>query len=193
MYLNPAASSWTYNGPPPSSEVELFHQQLPDYNTTPLVPLLGIAKELGLGHVFVKDESSRFGLPAFKILGASWAIYKAVASRCGVPLPCSLDELGTSARAHDVKLVTCTDGNWGRATARMAKYLQIQAVIYVPKFMDRATRKKIVDEGASVVPVDGDYDIAVHAARDAAESSGGLLVMDVSFEGYKKIPQVCNR
>ena len=111
------------------------------------MPLTDLAKELGLGHVFLKDESERLGLPAFKILGASWAIYKAVSAKCGLPLTCSLDALSSAASKAGIKLVTCTEGNWGRAVARMAKYLQITAVIFVPDFMDQATQKKIESEG----------------------------------------------
>lgn len=190
MFLNPSASSWTYSGPSIDPAVEAFHRQLPEYNVTPLVSLPDLAKELGLDHVLLKDESYRFGLPAFKILGASWAIYKAVAAKCNMPLTCSLEELGTSARAQGVKLVTCTEGNWGRATARMAKYLQVPATIFVPRFMNQATQDKIASEGAKVVVIDGNYDDSILAARKLAEDENWVLVMDVSWKGYEEIPQV---
>ncbi|KAF2743900.1 tryptophan synthase beta subunit-like PLP-dependent enzyme [Sporormia fimetaria CBS 119925] len=187
-YFNPSASTWTYDGPQPDPAVEAFHRQLPDYNLTPLVELPEVAKELGIKHAFLKDESHRFGLPAFKILGASWAIYNAVASHCKQPLPCSLEELGKTAREQGVRLITCTEGNWGRATARMAKYLQVPATVFVPKYMDRLTQDKISSEGAEVVVVEGDYDESIQAARKAAEAEGSLLVMDVSWAGYEQIP-----
>jgi diaminopropionate ammonia-lyase len=72
MFLNPSASSWRYHGPDTDAQVLSFHRKLPEYNQTPLVSLPDLAKELGVGHVLLKDESNRFGLPAFKILGASW-------------------------------------------------------------------------------------------------------------------------
>lgn len=169
--------------------VEAFHQTLPDYAVTPLTALPDLAQELGLGHVLLKDESLRLGLPAFKILGASWAIRSAISARCGLPPSASLDELGDASRKAGIELVTCTEGNWGRAVARMAKYLQIKAIIFVPDFMDEATQKRIESEGAKVVVVDGDYDYSVAKAREEADK-GGMLIMDVAWEGYEEIPEV---
>lgn len=162
---------------------------LPDYSVTPLIPLPDVAKQLGLGHVLLKDESNRLGLPAFKILGASWAVFKAIATKCNLPVNSTLDEVGAAARQHDIRLVTCTEGNWGRAVSRMAKYLQISSIIFVPDFMDHATQQKIAGEGAKVVVVDGDYDFSIKCAREEADRDG-LLVMDVSWQGYEEIPQV---
>lgn len=190
MYLNPLARDWVSSPNSSNKDVQRFHRRLPDYNVTPLVPLPEVAAELGLGYVFLKDESNRFGLPAFKILGASWAIYKAVVAKTNMALDCSLEELGTAAQKQNLKLVTCTEGNWGRATARMAKYLQIPCIIFVPNFMDEATQKKIAGEGATVIVVDGDYDLSIKAARSEADKGNGLLVMDTSWPGYEEIPQV---
>jgi diaminopropionate ammonia-lyase len=189
MFHNLSAASWRYTGPCTNAAVEPFHKSLPDYAVTPLVPLPDLARQLGLGHVFLKDESNRLGLPAFKILGASWAIYKAVARKCNLPLSASLEELGDAAHKAEIKLVTCTEGNWGRAVARMAKYLRVKALIFVPSFMDEATQKKIEGEGATVVVVDGDYDQSISKAREEA-NKGGMLVMDVSWKGYEEIPEV---
>ena len=189
MFVNHLAASWEYNGPPPNPAVEPFHKGLPNYSVTPLHSLSELAKNLDLGHVLLKDESHRLGLPAFKILGASWACHKLIASKCNLPLTAGLDELGAAAREHGIELVTCTEGNWGRAIARMARYLQIPATIAVPNFMDQATQLLIESEGARVVVVDGDYDVSIEWARNEAEK-GGLLIMDVSWEGYEEIPEV---
>jgi diaminopropionate ammonia-lyase len=189
MYQNPSAASWTYSGPGLNLAVEPFHRTLPEYAVTPLISLPDIAKELGLAHVLLKNESCRLGLPAFKILGASWAVFKAVAAKCNLPLTSSLGEVGEAAQRSGIRLVTCTEGNWGRAVSRMAKYLHITAIIFVPDFMDKATQRKIESEGAEVVVVDGDYDFSIKAAREEADRDG-LLVMDVSWEGYDEIPEV---
>ncbi|CAG5184655.1 uncharacterized protein ALTATR162_LOCUS11017 [Alternaria atra] len=190
MFYNPSAATYQHIGPSSNPSVEPFHRTLPDYSVTPLIPLSDLAKQLGLGHVLLKDESNRLGLPAFKILGASWAIHKAIASRCNLPLTATLDELGAAAREGGIELVTCTEGNWGRAVSRMAKYLDIPAVIFVPGFMDEATQDKIRREGAKVIVVDGDYDYSILKAREEAEKAGGMLVMDVSWQGYTEIPEV---
>ena len=100
-----------------------------------------------------------------------------------------MDEMGAAARKAGIELVTCTEGNWGRAVARMAKYLQIKAVIFVPDFMDEATQKKIEGEGAKVIVVDGDYDYSIVKAKERANEVR-MLVMDVSWKGYEEIPEV---
>jgi diaminopropionate ammonia-lyase len=189
MYCNSAAAAWKYNGPRINPEVEPFHRSLPDYAVTPLTPLSDLAKELGLGQVLLKDESDRLGLPAFKILGASWAVFKAVAAKCKLPLTSTLEETGAMAKKMNIRLVTCTEGNWGRAVSRMAKYLEIEAIIFVPDFMDEATQRKIKGEGAKVIVVAGDYDYSIEKAREEAEKDD-LLVMDVSWDGYEVIPEV---
>ncbi|KAF2445486.1 tryptophan synthase beta subunit-like PLP-dependent enzyme [Karstenula rhodostoma CBS 690.94] len=191
MFLNPSATSWTYTGPPPSLSVLPFHRRLPDYNTTPLHPLPSLAQALGLAHVLVKDESNRFGLPAFKILGASWATFKAVAAKCDVPLDegVGVEELGAAARKAGVRIVTCTAGNWGRAVARMGRYMQIVVTVFVPSAMDESTQEKIRSEGVKVEVVDGDYDATVLTARREAEGAGSILMMDTGWEGYEEIPQ----
>jgi diaminopropionate ammonia-lyase len=189
MYHNPSARSWSCKTPVDPAVLE-FHRQLPDYAITPLAPLPKLAKELGIGHVYVKDESTRFGLPAFKILGASWAIYRVVAAETGLSLKSSLQELGDAARTKGLRLVTCSEGNWGRAVARMAKYLGVDATIYVPRYMDEATQTRIRSEGAQVVVVKGEYDDCIAVAREDAEKTGALLVMDTSWDGYEEIPQV---
>ena len=189
MYTNQSARTWRCQRLT-DSRIPAFHQSLPEYGVSPLVPLNDLAKELGLGHVFVKDESNRFDLPAFKILGASWAVYRAVAAKVGRPLTTSLKELGSVAKEKGVKLVTCTEGNWGRATARMGKYFGVHTTVYVPRYMDEATQEKIRGEGAEVVVLSGEYDDALDVARAHSEKTGDLLVLDTSWDGYTDIPGV---
>ncbi|KAF2687698.1 diaminopropionate ammonia-lyase family protein [Lentithecium fluviatile CBS 122367] len=193
MFLNPSANTWRYQTPPKStsseSQVLAFHQGLPDYNQTPLVPLPDLAKELGIGHALLKDESNRFGLPAFKILGASWATQKLLAQKCNLPPTSSLQDLGRAASSQNLTLVTCTEGNWGRAIARMSNYLSLSCTIFVPSFMPPTTLLPIALEGANVIITEGSYDDTVRAVRKEAEKEGRLLVMDIGWEGYEEVPQ----
>jgi diaminopropionate ammonia-lyase len=193
MYTNPAAASWKCKSLT-DSRVLPFHQTLPDYNQTLLTPLPAIAKELGLKAVYVKDESNRFGLPAFKILGASWAVYRAVAETAGLALAESSDHpsfelVKATAKLNGVKLVTTTEGNWGRSVARMAKYLQIPVLVYVPRYMDEATQTKIRGEGAEVIVLQEEYDGALRVASEHSKRTGDLLVLDTSWDGYETIPR----
>jgi diaminopropionate ammonia-lyase len=135
------------------------------------VELPPLANELGVGRVLVKDESSRLGLPAFKILGASWAGRHVLASNPGAVL------------------VTATDGNHGRAVARVATWFGTTARVFVPAVMLSRTTELIRSEGAEVVRVDGDYDAAVQAAAEFAEhDSGRALLQDTAWEGYETVP-----
>jgi diaminopropionate ammonia-lyase len=189
IYVNPTAQSWTLDHTSDFSYVQKFHRSLPDFAPAPLVCLADLAKELGVRKIFVKDESSRIGLPSFKILGASWGAFRAIAARANLPLDANLSQISAAARKDGIKLFAATDGNHGRAVARIAALLDLKAQIFVPNFMNAATRKLIGSEGAKVTSVDGDYDAAVdEASRHAGATSGGLLVQDTSFEGYEVTP-----
>ena len=105
IFLNSSAASCHYGRDITDPGILRFHQKLPDFANTPLIPLPTVASELGLGKVFLKDESQRFGLPSFKILGASWAIYRVVGEKCGLGPKASFDEVGKAAREKSVQLV----------------------------------------------------------------------------------------
>jgi len=168
-----------------------FHQRLPGYQPTPLIEAPALARLLGVGQVLVKDESSRLGLPAFKILGASWAVYRALEKRLGQSLEpwLTIDELaGRLASIRPLRLVTATDGNHGRAVAHMAALLDLEAQIYVPAGTAQARIDGIASEGARVEIVDGTYDDAVtRAAQDANVRC--LVISDTSWTGYEEIPR----
>ena len=171
-YVRSVARAWTCA--PPPAEVRDFHAGLPGYAPTELTELPALAAELEVGRVFVKDESSRLGLPAFKALGASWAIHRVLAQR--------------TAGGGPVRLVTATDGNHGRAVARMARLFGQRARVFVPRGVHPAAVTAIEEEGADVVLVPGPYDEAVRRAADAAGGQGTVLVQDTAWPGYERIP-----
>jgi len=148
-----------------------FHRSLPDYAPTELVELPQLATAWNVGRVVAKDESTRLGLPAFKALGASWSIHRAVKDRPG-PLT----------------IVTATDGNHGRAVARFARVLGHSSLIFIPDGVHPGAVQAIRDEGGEVREVGGSYDSAVAAAAKAAEAPGYLLVQDTAWPGYEEIP-----
>ena len=166
-----------------------FHSSMPGYRPTPLVELPELAAELGVAAVFVKDESRRLGLPAFKILGASWAVNRALSRRSGFDSPArSLTEL--RERSAPVTLVTATDGNHGHALARVAALLGLAARIYVPAGTAIETVQTIANEGAKVVQTDLVYDEVVWAAASStAGHRDDLLIQDTAWQGYEQIPQ----
>jgi diaminopropionate ammonia-lyase len=183
------ARGWTC--PPPSADAAAFHRGLPGYAPTPLAEAPGLAAALGVGRLFVKDESARFDLRAFKYLGASWAGFKAIAARTGYAGPASLDGLHahlTTAGAG-LALVTATDGNHGRAVARTARLLGLPARVYLPKVVPNLVIDRITAEGTDATVVDADYDGSIAAAlADADGDPGAVLVQDTSWAGYEEIP-----
>ena len=168
-----------------------FHKRLPGYEPTPLIDVPELAPMVGIGQLLIKDESRRLGLPAFKILGASWAVYRALETRLGRSLEPwqTIDELTeklTSLRPFT--LATATDGNHGRAIAHVAALFGFDARIYVPAGTASARIDGIASEGARVEVVDGTYEDAVaRAAQDASTSC--LVVSDTSWPGYEEIPR----
>ena len=167
-----------------------FHRRLPGYAPTPLVDAPRLADELGLGALAVKDESERLGLPAFKILGASWATYRLLVSRLGhEPQWHDLDGLRTAlAPLGELTLVAATDGNHGRAVAHVARLLGFRSHIFVPAGTAPARIEGIEEEGAGVTVVDGTYEDAV-AASAALASDTVLVVSDTSWAGYTDVPR----
>ncbi|MEV6237719.1 pyridoxal-phosphate dependent enzyme [Lentzea sp. NPDC051838] len=164
-FSHPDAHAWRC--PPAPTDVRDFHASLPDYAPTPLTEVPGLAKELGVGRLFVKDESSRLGLPAFKALGASWAVHRVLKDHIG-----------------QVTLTAATDGNHGRAVARAARTAGQKAHIFVPHNVPDQAVDAIRAEQAEVTVVNGTYDDAVEMARKA----DGILVQDMGLPGYEEIP-----
>lgn len=168
-----------------------FHRRLPGYTPTPLVDAAGIARRLGVARLWVKDESTRLGLPAFKIVGASWAVYRALAERLGGDVGewSTLEELRERvAPLRPLTLATATDGNHGRAVARMARLLGLDARIFVPAEMAEARQSAIRSEGAEVVVVDGTYDDAVALAAQQA-GPRCLVIADTALAEGEVVPQ----
>jgi diaminopropionate ammonia-lyase family len=187
IYFNPAAANERIASPQIEGLTQ-FHQSFPSYAPTPLVELPELAKELGVRSVLVKDESNRFGLPSFKVLGASWGCFRAVAAQLGLSSTVSLDELLTRAKEASIVLTTASMGNHGRAVAFMARLLGIEARIFVPRSLDEGTRDLIASEGARLVVVQGDYNQAVQEALNESLKQGVLLIQDTAFEGYEDVP-----
>ncbi|TDC86836.1 pyridoxal-phosphate dependent enzyme [Actinomadura sp. 7K507] len=190
-FARPAARAWTC--PPAPGDVASFHRTLPGYAPTPLVELPSPAAELGAARLFVKDESSRLGLPAFKILGASWGVHRALCDHYGLPpgpLPGGLRGRLREFDGPPVRLVTATDGNHGRAVAAMARLLGLTADVFVPSGVHPAAVAAIKEEGAGVTEVPAPYDEAVRVAADTAASDpSALLVQDTAWPGYERVPQ----
>ncbi|MBQ8088286.1 MAG: diaminopropionate ammonia-lyase [Clostridia bacterium] len=147
-----------------------FHRTLPGYAPTPLYSLNALAKAMGVARFWVKDESARFGLNAFKALGGSYAMHAL---------------LGNEARTF----VTATDGNHGRGVAWAARVLGQRAVVYMPRGSAPERLQNILAQGAEASILDMPYDDAVRYARRQAEAHGWTLLQDTAWAGYTEIPR----
>ncbi|MEQ8287935.1 pyridoxal-phosphate dependent enzyme [Thalassospira sp.] len=149
-----------------------------DYCQSPLLPCPGLAAELGVGAVWIKDESKRFGLGGVKALGAPYGL-KQQLLKLGIE-PGSLE-------CRNYVAIAATDGNHGLATAWAAAKFNCRARIFVGGDVDPARMRRIQDNGAELVYVDGTYDDAVIAASNAATAPDALLITDTDYKGDQDV------
>lgn len=169
-----------------------FHKSFPQYEETPLVNLENLSNDLGLGGIFIKDESYRFGLNAFKVLGGSFAMAKYMAQKLNkdiseLPYEKLISE-EVREEIGEITFVTATDGNHGRGVAWTANRLKQKSVVYMPKGSSKTRLENIRKEGAEASITDMNYDDAVRLATKYASKNNGLVVQDTAWEGYEKIP-----
>ncbi|MGE5841258.1 MAG: diaminopropionate ammonia-lyase [Deltaproteobacteria bacterium] len=172
--------------------VERFHRQLPGYRPTDLLRWSRLARDWSIKEIFIKDESTRFNLKAFKVLGSSYAVARVMAKRLGVNLEHTdfTGLAGAEARKDigNVILATATDGNHGRGVAWAAEQLQQNAVVYMPKGAVPSRVENIRSHGATVIVTDFNYDDTVRLCRRTAGEKGWVVIQDTAWEGYTEIP-----
>ncbi len=170
-----------------------FHRSFPQYAVTPLTPLSNLAKHLGLKRLYVKDESYRFGLNAFKVLGGSYAIARYIAQQLGRDVSEMSYDVLTSDKLREefgqATFFTATDGNHGRGVAWAANKLGQKCVVRMPKGTTKTRLDNIARENATVTIEDLNYDECVRlAAKEAEATEHGIMVQDTAWEGYEEIP-----
>ena len=173
-------------------KVKRFHESIDGYKETPLVKLDNLAKYMGLKGFYVKDESYRFGLNAFKVLGGSYSMGRYLAQKLGKAneevLYKEIISKETKNKLGDVTFYTATDGNHGRGVAWTANKLNQKSVVLMPKGSALTRLNNIKAEGADASITDLNYDDAVRLANKLAEENNGVMVQDTAWEGYVDIP-----
>lgn len=174
-------------------KVQNFHQSFPMYEVTPLQSLQHLAGYYGLGGIYVKDESYRFGLNAFKVLGGSAAMGKHIAKVLGKDLSeltyDSFTSDDTKKQVGEITFFTATDGNHGRGVAWSANKLGQKSVVFMPKGSQAIRLHNIQKEGAIATIEEVNYDECVRLATAAANKTpGGVVVQDTAWDGYTEIP-----
>ena len=175
-----------------AEKVNRFHRSFPEYSETPLTQLKGLASSLGIADLYVKDESYRFGLNAFKVLGGSYAIGNYIAGLLGKDISeLSFEKLVSDEvndKLGDVTFVTATDGNHGRGVAWTANRLGRKSVVYMPKGTAEERLLNIRKLGSDASITDMNYDDCVRLSAENSEKYGWVVVQDTSWEGYEKVP-----
>lgn len=171
-----------------------FHRSLPAYHVTPLVSLHSAAEQYRVAAIFVKDESVRFGLKAFKGLGGSYCMFRILCEKFG------LDEKTADfktflredirKRCSEIEFVTATDGNHGKGVSWAAGLFGCKAHVFMPKGSVEARRRAIEEAGSAVAAItEYNYDQTVQFAASLAEQNGWILIQDTALEGYEKYPR----
>lgn len=183
----------TFLSQPVEEKVKAYHMSFPVYQETPLAHLQETARSLGVSDMYVKDESYRFGLNAFKVLGGSYAMGHYLADRLGKDMDEVTYDFLTSQSTRDalgdITFVTATDGNHGRGVAWTARQLKQHAVVYMPEGSAEERLRNIQAEGADASITDLNYDDAVRLANRQAEEKGWVMVQDTAWDGYENIPR----
>lgn len=197
---------WTLNHMPKSDDLQVqnmsleemhrsigFHKSFPQYSVTPLTRLTNLASYLGLKRLYVKDESYRFGLNAFKVLGGSYAIAKYISKELGRDVSEVPYSVLTSEKLREefgqATFFSATDGNHGRGVAWAANRLGQKCVIRMPKGTTQTRLENIAKENATVTIEDMNYDECVRlAASEAEKTPRGIIVQDTAWDGYEEIP-----
>lgn len=165
-----------------------FHRQIPGYAPTPLYSLEALAALVGVRKILVKDESQRFGLNAFKMLGGAYAIARLLCEKYQIDISEFSFEKFKTAGYPKMTFTTTTDGNHGRGVAWAAKQLGQHAVIYMPKGSTIERQNHITGLGAECIVTDMNYDDTVRLTMRTAQEKGWEVVQDTSWDGYTKIP-----
>lgn len=175
-----------------AQKIRAYHATFPMYTKTPLVQMKETAKHLGLENVYVKDESKRFGLNAFKVLGGSYAMGCYLAERLGIGMEemsfARLSSPETREQLGNITFITATDGNHGRGVAWTASRMGMRSVVYMPRGSAAERLENIRAAGAEAQITEGNYDDTVRLACAHARENGWVLVQDTSWEGYEEIP-----
>ena len=170
-----------------------FHRQMPGYKMSPLKGMPRLASLLGVGGIWIKDESVRLSLNSFKVLGGSFAMYRLLRDKLGArdrEIPFSeLTSPEAKARLGKMVFAAATDGNHGRGVAWAATHLGFESVIYVHKHTSQPRIQSIEKNGGRVVVVEGTYDDAVRQVWLDAQRNGWQVISDTSWEGYEDIPK----
>lgn len=165
-----------------------YHNTIPQYNETPLFSLHNLSKYYGVSNIFVKDESFRFGLNSFKVLGGSYAIGKILSNKLGITTLDFKEIRKNKEKLGNLTVTTATDGNHGRGVAWACEQLGLRSIIFMPKGSKSERIDNIKKHGARVIVTDLNYDDTVRLARREADKNGWIIIQDTAWDNYMDVP-----
>ena len=172
-----------------TKNIRRLHESLSVYNETPLIELKNFAAEKNIRAVYVKDESKRFGLKAFKGLGGVWAIYKVISRELGLDNPTLEEIFKHREKLSEMTFITTTDGNHGKGVSWAAGLFGCKSFVYMPKGTVEIRAQAIRDAGSAQVQItDLNYDDCVKFTAGLAKKNHWHLIQDTSWAGYEEIP-----
>ncbi len=169
-----------------TENIRRLHKSLKVYNETPLIELKNFK---GVRSIFVKDESQRFGLKAFKGLGGVWAIYKVISGELGLNNPTLEEIFKHREKLSEMTFITTTDGNHGKGVSWAAGLFGCKSYVFMPKGTVDVRAQAVRDAGSATVEItDMLYDECVKYTAELAEKNHWHLIQDTSWDGYEEIP-----
>jgi len=172
-------------------KVNDFHASMPDYKQTPLHELENLSELIGVGSIYVKDESERFGLNAFKGLGVSYAMAEYFAGKLDIDLDDFIfDELlGKILDRPPVIFSTATDGNHGKGVAWASKLFRQEGRVYMPEGTAKSRLDAVLEYGAEGTITEMNYDETVEYVQEISRENGWVHIQDTAWEGYTELPR----
>lgn len=169
-------------------------ERWPGYRPTALHALPGLARNLGIGQLWYKDESGRFGLGSFKALGGAYAVYRYLAEAIRAQRGKVASVAALIAGEHrditrNLTVATATDGNHGRSVAWGASLFGARSIVYIHANVSEGRRTAIEAFGAEVRRVAGNYDESVRLCAAEAAASGWQVISDTSYGDYVDVPR----
>lgn len=169
-----------------TENIRNLHMSLKVYNQTPLIELKNFK---GVRSVFIKDESQRFGLKAFKALGGVWAIYTVISRELGLENPTLEEIFNCRDEISKMTFITTTDGNHGKGVSWAAGLFGCKSYVFMPKGTVEVRAQAIRDAGTATVEItDLSYDDCVKYTAELAAKNHWHLIQDTSWAGYEEIP-----
>lgn len=174
------------------NKIHTFHKSMgKKYNVTPLVDLQAFANNAGMSKMYVKNESLRGNLKAFKLLGGAYAVANCICKKLGKDITeVDFDYLKSDEvkkELGDLVFAAASDGNHGKSVAWAANQFNQTSIVYMPKGTAQDRIDAIENLGGTVIVSDYTYDWCVSEVNRLGDEKGWDIVLDTASEGDSQV------